>query len=108
MNKQISPDVLFKSMCETTVNVMNYYTSFISVPALAQQFETTKYQIRKTMKELVFNSLVRSGYECCCSECDDQYFIVRGFCVTKKGEQTQVYKNAYEQETKNIKECFGV
>ena len=97
---------LFSLMCSTTASIMNYYTDLISIPAIAQIFNTTKYRVRKLMKELESEGLVKSGHESCYSDYNEQYYIVRGFCLTRAARETPEYKDAVERENRLVNEVF--
>ncbi len=106
MNKALTKESLLRLMCDVSVGIMNY-TDLISIPAIADYFNTTKYQVRKLMKELQREGLVESGIESCYSDYCEQYFIIRGFRVTKTGMETDVYKQADKRENEIIEKVWG-
>lgn len=97
---------VFKLMCNSAVCIMNYYTDLIPTTAMANKLCTSRYQIRKCLEELEAMEYVKSGYESCYSDWSEQYYIVRGFFVTEKGQNTPEYKNALKEENKLINEVF--
>ena len=107
MNKALTKESLFRLMCDVSVGIMNY-TDLISIPAIAEYFHTTKYQARKFMKELQQEGLVESGMESYYSDYCEQYYIVRGFRLTKEATNTDEYKQSTIAENKLIKEIWGV
>lgn len=106
MKDELTSERLFLCMCRFSEDIMNF-TDLISIPAIAQHFGVTKYRVRKLMNELRDMGLVKSGYESCYSDWCEQFFIVRGFCITEKGRNTDTYKKVQKEEIALIEECFG-
>jgi Mn-dependent DtxR family transcriptional regulator len=103
---KVTPDQVFSLMCNTTVCIMNYYTNLIPTTAMAERLETSRYRIRKCLKELEAKGYVKSGYECCYSDWLEQYRVVRGFYVTIEGQNTETYKEAERKERELIHDVF--
>ena len=102
----LTADRLFECMCNYDVGAMNF-VKLISVPALANYLETSKYRVRKCMEELKSKGLVASGCECFYSDYDEQQYLIRGFHVTEQGRATETHKLATEKELELIERCFG-
>lgn len=105
--KKPTKEDVFLLMCSTTACVMNYHTDLIPSTAMAEHFKCSRYRIKKILKELVEDGLVKSGYESCYSSWTEQYYIVRGFRLTKAGRNTETYRSAEENDRKLIDEVFG-
>lgn len=94
----ITPEDVFRIMCNTTASVMNHYTKLIPTTAMAEHFKCSRYRIRKCLQPLIDEGLVASGCENCYSDWREQFYIVRGFYITEKGKETDVYKKADQEE----------
>lgn len=102
-----SKEDVFALMCTTTACVMNYVTDLIPSTVIADHFKCSRYRVKKLLQELVNDGLVKSGYESCYSDWTEQFYIVRGFHLTKAGLETDTYKDAEIRENIRIDECFG-
>lgn len=105
--------VVLKIMCDIETDIMNlgYPTS---IPNIAELLGTSKYQVRKYMKELEKEGLVKSeciyydgrpDYET--GELFDDPRIIRGWSLTEEAAKTDIYKDSSENVRKIIKEVFG-
>ena len=111
--RKIDKDVLFFLICEDAVDIMSYGYP-VSIPNYAELLKTSKYQVRKYMKELEKEGLVKSvcmyydgrpDYET--GELYDEPKILRGWEITEKGRQTEMCKQRSENMSKIIKEVWG-
>lgn len=110
---KIDKDVLFFLMCEIDVDIMNAGYP-ISIPNCAELLKTSKYQVRKYMKELEKEGLVKSvciyydgrpDYET--GELWDDARIMKGWELTEKGRQTEMRKERSKNMSRIIKEVWG-
>lgn len=103
MGKTVDKHELFKLLCENYIYATNEVGCLPST-YLSKQFETTPYQVKKTLKELINDGLVQSTCESYYSWFKERYYVIRGYCITKKATETDLYKtidnehNAYLQE----------
>jgi hypothetical protein len=54
-------------------------------------FNTSRYQVKKTLKQLIDDGLVESSSESLYNWQAERYHILRGYCVTKKATETAIY-----------------
>lgn len=99
--------IVFKAFCNSYLDIMNYKTKLVPSTLIAAMFDITLYKARKIIKTLVNKGLLQSG---CDSWFDDYYcqqIIIRGYTVTEKGKQTDIFKEAEEAETALRKKIWG-
>lgn len=88
MNK----DELFLYLCEQTAAVpFAYDPKIYSIPLLAQQLNTTKYNIRKLIKHLEAENLVCKNYIGGMNE-DGEIGCYHGWSLTDAACETEIYK----------------
>ena len=107
MHPSVSKDDLFRRLCENEI----YCTSGVSClpsTALSTMFNTSRYQVKKTLKQLIDDGLVASSSESLYNWQTERYHILRGYCVTQKATETAIY-NEIESEYNDylIKLCNG-
>lgn len=96
--------VIFKYYCNFTACVMNRIHVLPST-VVSRGLGISLYKTRKYIKELVADGLLKS--DIVVDNYDDDYppILVRGYCLTKKGFETEEYKNAWEKELELLKRC---
>ncbi|MGN1298110.1 MAG: FaeA/PapI family transcriptional regulator [Clostridia bacterium] len=106
-------DKLLKIMINTFVSCMNPGYP-ISIRNIAHLEKETYYQVRKYMKQLEQEGLVKKesiyypgdyNYEYGCYESEG--FLITGWVITDKCRELKEYKIASEEEIKLIESCFG-
>ena len=107
MHPSVSKDDLFRRLCENEI----YCTSGVScLPSttLSEMFNTSRYQVKKALKQLIDDGLVESSSESLYNWQAERYHILRGYCITKKATDTTVY-NEIESEYNDYlrKLCSG-
>lgn len=91
MKPAVDKDKLFRILCGNDIHCT---TDVSCIPStfLANLFDTSRYQVKKTLKVLMDEGLVESSVENVYSWFAEKYHIVRGYCVTKKAQETSIYK----------------
>ena len=106
-------DRLLKIMINTFASCMNPGYP-ISIRNIANLEKETYYQVRKYMKQLETEELVKKesiyylgdyNYEYGCYE--DEGYLITGWVITDKCRQLEEYKIASEKEVKLIESCLG-
>ena len=111
--RKINKEILFELICKIAVDVMNpgYPTS---IPNYASLLGTSKYQVRKYMKELEKDGLVKSicmyydgrpDYET--GELWDDPCVLRGWEITEKVKGTETYKKEAKEMHELIEKIWG-
>lgn len=101
--QKISRERLLSLMINISVSVCNP-TDVISVPVIARYLKTSRYQVRKYMKELESDGLVKTGVML---YGDDECALpIRGFCITDKARGLEEYKLKETKEREFIEKFF--
>lgn len=95
---------VFRVLCKQSVCSLPY-SDVTSVPTLSKILNATKYKIRKCIKNLERQGLVAldhvGGID------DDGYpHCYKGYCITDKALETEIYKKENEREMKYIDELL--
>ena len=93
--------------CNTTTSIMNMGMDIIPATAVASTLNCSVYRARKIIKNLVQKGILESA---CVSEYSsyyEQYFICRGFRLTKEARKSKDYRKAQWRQAKICSECFG-
>lgn len=102
--KAATENDVFREVCEFSVSIYPH-CQFVSVPKLARILKASKYQIRKHIKTLLDKGLIQLCYDG--GQDEDGYpHCYKGYGVTKKAEETEIYKKAYQKETDEIIEML--
>ena len=104
-HEKLKQDV-FRDLCNSAVCIMNYRTSLMPTTHFVKKYKVSRYLIRKIMSELKNEGLVKSGCDSWYSSYLEQQIIARGFTITKKATNTEVFIKAQEYENKLIEEIF--
>lgn len=97
-------DILY-SLCRHSLSMMNGWLPYPST-LLSKSCGVSLYKTRKELKSLKENGLIQSTMEVIRDE--DGCTILRGYTITKKAEETQEYKKAFEEEKRICKEIFDI
>lgn len=100
----ITENDVFRKLCETAVRVC-ICSPILSVPALSRILNTSTYAVRKHIKSLVSKGLVALGYDGGINE-DGYPHCYKGYYITGKAFETEIYKEEYEREMKYITELL--
>lgn len=93
--RQISESDVLTEMCQETAAQVPYgYTDALSSVDIAYVLNTSRYQVRKHIKSLIEQGLVKSKCESCYAEYKDHFVIVKGYALTELGKQTDEYKRS--------------
>ena len=106
MDFEVLKEVVFKNLCNSAVAIMNIHTALVSVPYLANRLQVSKYMVRKAMDELRKEGLVESGIDSWYDSWCEEQILARGFRITQKAKETEIYKAALTREEELISECF--
>ena len=98
-------NIVLYHLCRHNVSIMDGWLPYPST-SLSKICGLSLYKTRKELKVLKENGLVESDIECICN--DEGNYILRGYTVTKKAEETEEYKKAFAEERKICKEIFGI
>lgn len=105
-------DKLLSIMINTFSSCMNFGYP-ISIANIAHLEKETYYQIRKNMKKLEQEGLVKKesfyyegdyNYEYGCYESEG--YLIKGWVITDKCKKLDEYKKAQEKEIQLIESCF--
>ena len=109
----MTKEKLLKIMINTFVSCMNLGYP-ISIRNIAHLEKETYYQVRKYIKQLETEGLVKKesvyypgdyNYEYSCYESEGM--SITGWVITDKCKQLEEYKKASEKEIELIESCFG-
>lgn len=90
-------DKIFELYCQFTASAMNIVSTLPST-TIAKHFNITLYKARKYIKELVNEDLLVSNIEILNFDREEPPTILRGYCLTKKGFETEIYKQKLKEE----------
>ena len=102
-NKISAPDV-FNFMCQVLSDVMCPVNT-VSVPMIAKYFDTSKYRVRKAIKILKEQGLVKNT-SVWPTEDDEQTLPWNGFGITSKGLEHRSYKYFSKKSEDLFKKAF--
>ena len=92
-------------LCGHCVSIMDGWYPFPSI-CLSEVCGKSLYQTRKEMKKLREQGYIVSDRYCEVGE--DRNYLVSGYTITDKAKETEEYKQAFEEEEKICRECFGI
>lgn len=110
--KENIKDKIFSGICQNDLCIMNFGYP-LPAKAFCEPLNISYYRARKYCKELQEEGLIefirdyipdQFSYE---GELECEGFFIEGWRITKKAEETQIYKDEYAREEKIRKECFG-
>ena len=96
-------NVLF-ALCRHCVGIMDGWRPFPST-ALSETCGLSLYNTRKELKKLKERGLVIADRYC--EQTEEGNYILNGYTITRKAEETEEYKKAFAEERQIVKECFG-
>ena len=92
-------------LCRHCVSIMGGWYPFPST-CLSEVCGKSLYQTRKELKKLKEQGYIVSDQYCEIDE--DRNYLVSGYTITDKAKETEEYKQAFEEEEKICRECFGI
>ena len=92
-------------LCRHCVSIMGGWYPFPST-SLSEVCGKSLYQTRKELKKLKEQGYIVSDRDCEIGE--DRNYLVSGYAITDKAKETEEYKQAFEEEEKICRECFGI
>lgn len=97
---------IFKQLC---VHYCNCMSGWLPLPArlLAKDNNCTLYMARKCLKQLKDEGLVISDIWHEYNEYSCRNILLRGFTITDKAKETEIFKQADMEERKMLKEIYG-
>ena len=98
-------DKIFEYYCQRTACVYNVCGTIPST-LVSKVFKISLYKTRKYIKELVNEGLLVSNIEVFRDDYEYPPAIIRGYCLTKKGFETNVYKQISKKEIEKINAMF--
>lgn len=101
MDFEVLKETIFKNLCNSAVAIMTH-TALVSVPYLANRLQVSKYMVRKAMDELRKEGLVESGIDSWYDSWCEEQILARGFRITQKAKETEIYKAALAHENELI------
>lgn len=106
-NNKISKDILLTKMISLAADPMNSIGGCINIINLSFSLKTSKYQVKKCMKELRDEGLVELKMINNWDE-DENYPPYWGWALTNKGRELEEYKIKSEDNIKLMRMCFEV
>ncbi len=97
---------IFTVLCNHCSSIMDGWIPYPSTVIHKSMPHLSLYAVRKYLKELKQEGLIISDLYV--DQGDERPILVRGWVVTKKGEDTDEYRQAAEAERKLCEECFGM
>lgn len=101
----VDKNSIFYILCRHSVSIMDGWIPFPST-CIAYVTQLDLKVVRKELKRLKKEGLVDSDLYVEMGE--ERPILVRGYIVTEKGEQTEEYREAYEEERNLCKKCFDI
>ena len=98
MNKN---DLLLHLCKKTAQVILGYDPKIYSIPILASDTGETKYRIRKLIKELETDGLVKRNHEGCIDD-DGNPHCYHGWSITQKAAETEMYKKCDKEAIEEI------
>ena len=95
---------VFREFCKNEVAICPY-NQVLSVPSLSRRLNASTFAVRKHIKSLVSKGLVALGYDGGIDE-DGYPHCYKGYYITGKALETEIYKEEYEREMKYITELL--
>lgn len=107
MNKyqKITKQDVLNLLMDINISVMNP-TNIMSIPCISNCLETSKYQVRKYIKELKNDGLVDK--DCYCIDPEYSSLCYFGFKITDKAKKLDIYKEKEQQERNLINKIWGI
>lgn len=93
---------LLRIMCDEETQCLR---DVVSIPFIAENWGESEYYVRKHMKELQTDGLVKRAHV---GGCDDEgnVYCVHGWTLTGKGRQTETYKERFDAADEEVKKCL--
>ena len=98
-------DKIFYMVCRHCCSIMDGWIPYPSTIIHYQMPHLSLYKVRKYLKELKQEGLVDSGLYV--DQGEERPILIRGWLVTKAGQETEAFKKAYARERQLCAECFG-
>lgn len=98
--RKVSQSDVFKVIVDYAVEISGYEL-VVSVPHIAEILGASKYQVRKHIKALEMEGTV-VHIRTIDNYAEDTPVFINGYTVTKLGEHSSEYRNAWENQLKEI------
>lgn len=93
----MTKDDLLLYLCKLTAQVpFSYDPNIYSIPHISRELNVSGYKIRKLMKELAADGLVKRAYDGGCDE-DGYPHCYHGWRITRKVVDSELYKKCAEE-----------
>lgn len=99
-------DRVFEVFCNVQASIMDKGYP-ISSTYLRVATGYTKYRVKKVLKQLKEQELIKSIHCGMYDEMSEQTLLLSGYRLTNKGQETLVYKQAVEREEALIEKIWG-
>lgn len=97
-------DIIFQHLCRHYCSVMDGWIPYPSTVLQRQLPHLSLYKVRKYLKELKSEGLIVSDLYVDMG--DDRPILIRGYTLTVAGRNTEMCKQAHEEERELCKKCF--
>ena len=95
-------DLIFKYYCSLTC--CNWYVSTFPTRAVVEKFGISQYKAKKYIKELVDDGLLEKNSEWVTYDEEEPPVFQRGYKLTKKACETEVYKKECQRVEDSLRE----
>ena len=104
--KKISKDDVYKVLVNVRIDISGF--NCINLVNIASFLDTSRYQVKKYIKELKNDGMVKLIYFSYIDYYGEENIPPYwGYRLTEKGEDTDYFREAEKRELKLIEECFG-
>lgn len=103
---KISKSDVYKLLIGFDLDYMNMGPNVINVVNIANILETSRYQVKKYINELLADGLIELKMEVFFDEEEGSSPPYWGYCLTNKGRQTQIFKEKKDKNEKLFNEIF--
>lgn len=99
-------DLLFALCRMVTAIPFGYDPKIYSIPGLSRYLNETKYRVRKCMKELEADGLVKKSYE---GGVDGEGipYCYHGWRITERAERTDMYERCRKEAIKELEQVLS-
>lgn len=105
--KRITKDDVYALLVGTSLDFMNPIGGAISLVHLAKFLNTSRYQVKKYIDQLLEVGFVELKMFIIPDE-EELYPPYWGYRLTEKGKETTYYKTRYDEHEKIFNECFNI
>lgn len=103
------PDkILYILCCYDCQMDMSGYDYILTTGTAARLLDCSQYKVRKVLKQLEEQGLVKRVCEGGCSDEELAVWCIKGWCITDKARYKNIFKRANWQESKVMWECWQI